>query len=424
VQQSETHRPDLAEVCNQRALQRDERVVPMLIVEQSAPLPGLIMPPSVHVLAPPTVTTSPTIPTKSDVLAVLPAEVFEINTVRSMRYAISATVLTLIPALLAWQFLPLTWAWLPAWIVYALVTGTLACGVWVIAHECGHGAFSKNKFVQDSVGFVLHSSLLVPYFSWQRSHAMHHAKTNHLTDGETHVPLRADTAPGKRSLAWRRRLGTRLHATLNIAGHLLVGWPVYLLTGATSGGDRPTNHFWPWKPFASKLFPARFAKRVLASGAGVFVVIALLTWWALATSPMLVVALYGGPYLVNNAWLVGYTWLHHTGANTPHLDGDQWSYVRGAFSSIDRPYGRLFDTLHHRIGSTHAAHHLVSRIPHYHAEQATVAIKEAFPDLYQYDPTPVPKALWRLGKECVAVAETDDGWFYVAEIDDAVRPSR
>ena len=28
----------------------------------------------------------------------------------------------------------------------------------------------------------------VPYFSWQRSHAVHHAKTNHMTEGETHVP--------------------------------------------------------------------------------------------------------------------------------------------------------------------------------------------------------------------------------------------
>ena len=53
----------------------------------------------------------------------------------------------------------------------------------------GHGAFSPNKKLQDAIGFVLHSALLVPYYSWQRSHAVHHAFTNHITDGETHVPV-------------------------------------------------------------------------------------------------------------------------------------------------------------------------------------------------------------------------------------------
>ncbi len=39
-------------------------------------------------------------------------------------------------------------------------------GVWVVAHECGHGAFSDWQPVNDGVGLVLHSCLLVPYFSW------------------------------------------------------------------------------------------------------------------------------------------------------------------------------------------------------------------------------------------------------------------
>lgn len=39
-------------------------------------------------------------------------------------------------------------------------------GVWVIAHECGHQAFSNSQLINDTVGFVLHSCLCVPYFSW------------------------------------------------------------------------------------------------------------------------------------------------------------------------------------------------------------------------------------------------------------------
>jgi omega-6 fatty acid desaturase (delta-12 desaturase) len=58
----------------------------------------------------------------------------------------------------------------------------------ILAHECGHGSFSNNAILNDTLGYILHTTVLVPYFSWQHSHAVHHAKTNHLTDGESHVP--------------------------------------------------------------------------------------------------------------------------------------------------------------------------------------------------------------------------------------------
>jgi hypothetical protein len=54
---------------------------------------------------------------------------------------------------------------------YWLCQGCILTGVWVIAHECGHGGFSPNAFVNDVVGSICHSFLLVPYWSWKFSHA-------------------------------------------------------------------------------------------------------------------------------------------------------------------------------------------------------------------------------------------------------------
>merc|ERR1740123_795088 len=96
----------------------------------------------------------------------------------------------------AGTLIPLKMAAAPLWLAYAAVTGTVWTGMWVVAHECGHGAFSDNRTIQDTVGYILHSALLVPYFSWQRSHAVHHSRTNHLTEGETHVPAVAGTDKG------------------------------------------------------------------------------------------------------------------------------------------------------------------------------------------------------------------------------------
>ena len=79
-----------------------------------------------------------------------------------------------------------------------------------------------------------------------------------------------------------------------------------------------------------------------------------------------------------------YTWLHHTDTDVPHLGASQFSYMRGAFLSIDRPYGRIFDFLHHSIGSTHAIHHIEPTVPHYHARLATRILKNKFLDQNVY----------------------------------------
>ena len=121
--------------------------------------------------------------------------------------------------------------------------------------------------LQDLVGYVLHSALLVPYFSWQRSHAVHHMRTNHLTEGETHVPGVKDTSKDTFNEKLLATLGENGFTVTQLLFHLVFGWPVYLLTGATGGPVRgKTNHFWPQKPFSDKLFPSQTLKRKVRQG--------------------------------------------------------------------------------------------------------------------------------------------------------------
>lgn len=191
-----------------------------------------------------------------------------------MMYATISTVLSLGVLALAAKFLPLTMAFLPAWMAYWYVAGTIWTGAWVVAHECGHGAFSDNRLLQDTVGYILHTVLLVPYFSWQRSHAVHHSKTNHVFEGETHVPYTMES--GKKTLAKRElfhnalgeRLGDLIYGGIRCVSHLVFGWPAYLLAGVTGGPVRGvTNHFIPIKPFSTgdkntELFPGVWKNKV------------------------------------------------------------------------------------------------------------------------------------------------------------------
>ncbi|KZV80642.1 hypothetical protein EXIGLDRAFT_845379, partial [Exidia glandulosa HHB12029] len=73
-----------------------------------------------------------------------------------------------------------TVAWLGVWGAYSFAAGLVATGLWVIAHECGHQAFSESKFINNTVGWILHSGLGVPYHSWRITHAKHHASTGHV----------------------------------------------------------------------------------------------------------------------------------------------------------------------------------------------------------------------------------------------------
>ena len=59
----------------------------------------------------------------------------------------------------------------------------------------------------------------------------------------------------------------------------------------------------------------------------------------------------------------------------------EWSYLRGGLSTLDRDYG-IFNKIHHDIG-THVVHHLFPQIPHYHLEEATAAVKPVMGDYYR-----------------------------------------
>ncbi len=354
-------------------------------------------------------------PSKGEVMRVIPRHCFDRNTVTSFTYLAMSTFLLIGSGLLMNAFVPVRLAFLPLWLAYAFANGTVAFGFWVIGHECGHGAFSDNKRLQDTVGFITHSFCLTPYFSWQRSHAVHHSRVNHMTEGETHVPNPTDDwfAGVMHNIKEFPVLGDFVHDLLALS-LVSFGFVAYLVVGASGGPAYGLScHFWPVVPFETKLFPSRWKRRVILSAIGVFSMLGLLYAWSCQVgSKWPVIGVYYGPYLVLNAWLGIVTKLHHTDTDVPHLDGEEWNWVRGAFLTIDRPYYKIVDFLQHHIGSTHVAHHLCPQIPHYHAVEATKAIKEAFPHLYLYDPTPIHWALLRIVNKCVSVEKLNKMWVY------------
>ena len=126
------------------------------------------------------------------------------------------------------------------------------------------------------------------------------------------------------------------------------------------------------------------------------------------------IQVYGIPYLVVNHWLVVITMLQHTHPDLPHYSTKDWEWMKGALSTVDRSYGFL-DVVFHHITNTHVLHHLFPTIPHYHAQEATEAIKPILGTCYKSDHRRVYQALWEDHDVCRYVAPDKPGngifWF-------------
>ncbi|KMZ74249.1 Omega-6 fatty acid desaturase [Zostera marina] len=306
----------------------------------------------------------------------IPPHCFNRSIPRSFSYVFSDVSIAAILGYLAITFIPQ----LPyplhflAWPLYWAFQGCVCTGIWVIAHECGHHAFSDFTLLDDIVGLVLHSVLLVPYFSWKYSHRRHHSNTGSLERDEVFVP--------------KQRSQISSISNFNASGRYY---------------NRFACHFDPYGP----IYSDRERAQIFISDVGVLSILYGLYHLGSKSSLGWIVCMYGVPLLIVNAFLVLITYLQHTHPSLPHYQSSEWDWLRGALATVDRDYG-ILNKVFHNITDTHVAHHLFSTMPHYHAMEATQAIKPILKDYYQFDGTPFPKALWREAKECLFVEPDED----------------
>jgi omega-6 fatty acid desaturase (delta-12 desaturase) len=90
-------------------------------------------------------------------------------------------LVTMLPLVLLWA---LMWFVLQFSFWLCLLIAVPAAGflvrLFMIQHDCGHGAFFSHKLANDWVGRVLGVLTLTPYDFWRRTHALHHASSGNL----------------------------------------------------------------------------------------------------------------------------------------------------------------------------------------------------------------------------------------------------
>ncbi|KXG22757.1 probable fatty acid desaturase DES1 [Sorghum bicolor] len=308
-----------------------------------------------------------------DVRAAVPEHCWHKSPWRSLWYVVRdvAAVVALGTAAAAMD----SWA---VWPVYWAVQGTMFWAFFVLGHDCGHGSFSDSRTLNSVVGHLLHSFILIPYHGWRISHRTHHQNHGHVDRDESWHPI----TEGR-----YRRLPPRAKKIRFTAPYPLLLFPLYLFY---RGPDKPGTHFLP----SSELFSPKEKGDVMLSTTCWCIMLASLLAMSCAFGPLQVLKMYGLPYLVFVMWLDLVTYLHHHGHHErlPWYRGEEWSYLRGGLTTVDRDYGWI-NKIHHDIG-THVIHHLFPQIPHYHLVEATKAAKPVLGRYYREPqksgPLPLP----------------------------------
>ena len=106
--------------------------------------------------------------------------------------------------------------------------------------------------------------------------------------------------------------------------------------------------------------------------------------------------------------IVTITFLQHTDLELPYYTSSTWSFLRGAASTVDRDFGFIGRHIFHGAIETHVLHHHSSRIPFYHAAEASQAIRSVMGTHYQSNfETSYLWAFWKNYRLCRFVEETD-----------------
>jgi len=222
--------------------------------------------------------------------------------------------------------------------------------LFMIQHDCGHGAFFRHRTANDWLGRVIGAVTLTPYDVWRQNHAVHHATSGNL-DSRGIGDVATLTVREYLGLSAWRQLGYRLYRNPIVLFGL---GPAYLFIfrhrlpiGLTRMG------WWPW--FST-----------MATN-GAIALIVLVMVWLVGVQPFLLVHL---PITLLAAsigvWLF---YVQHQFENTYWAKAPAWSLHEAALngsSHYELPSVLRWFTAD--IG-VHHVHHLCSRIPFYRLQR-------------------------------------------------------
>lgn len=221
--------------------------------------------------------------------------------------------------------------------------------IFIIQHDCGHGAFFRSRRANTIVGTLCSMVTLAPYASWRRQHAGHHANWNNLDRRLSGLDIYSSclTTAEYRSLNVWRRMAYR--ASRHPLVSLVILPPLVFLLLYRVPFDTPKA--WTKERRAVHLTNLALLGLVLALGLTLGFRPVLMV-----QLPICVIAAVFGVFLFS---------LQHRFEHTLWARQEEWDFVAASLQGSS--YLKLPKLLQWFTGNIgfHHVHHLNPRIPNY-----------------------------------------------------------
>ena len=234
--------------------------------------------------------------------------------------------------------------WLAA--LFAVPCALFLVRLFALQHDCGHGSFFKSSRLNNALGLIMSVMTLIPYNSWRRDHATHHATAGNLDRRGTGDITTLTVGEYLSRPAWQKLLYRMYRHPLVIFG---IGTAyIMLIRYRIPTGRRILD----WSHWSSILGTDAAA----AAGAAVIAVI---------VGPITFLVAWGAVLLLATAIGVWFFYVQHQFEDTYWERTAQWDFHEAALagsSFYDLPLA-----LHWLTGSIgfHHIHHLAGKIPNY-----------------------------------------------------------